>query len=105
VPTEFRLAPPHDFARRRPSESGNLNISQTLIWGAIVWQDSRGWYVGNWDGKMAEQKDNPEAQEKKEVRELRDLKPKKDVKGGGTRNHGHTDKRPPSREIDFMNWD
>jgi hypothetical protein len=53
---------------------------------------------------MAEQKDNPEAQEKKKLKELRDLKPRKDVKGG-TRNHGHTDKRPPSREIDFMNWD
>ena len=53
---------------------------------------------------MAEQKDNPETQDKKELKELRDLKPRKDVKGGA-RNHGHTDKRPPSREIDFLNWD
>ena len=53
---------------------------------------------------MAEQKDNPEAQDKKELKELRDLKPRKEVKGGA-RNHGRTDKRPPSREIDFLNWD
>ena len=53
---------------------------------------------------MAEQKDNPESQDKKELKELRDLKPRKDVKGGAP-SHGHTDKRPPSREIDFMNWD
>jgi len=53
---------------------------------------------------MAEQKDNPEAQDKKELKKLRDLKPRKDVKGGA-RPHGQTDKRPPSREIDFLNWD
>jgi hypothetical protein len=55
---------------------------------------------------MAEQNDNPEAQEKKELRELRDLKPKKDVKGGA-RKPGNGDKRSPSRtgEVDFMNWD
>jgi len=53
---------------------------------------------------MAEQKENPEPQDKKKLKELRDLKPRKDAKGGA-RNHGHTDKRPPSREIDFMNWD
>ena len=55
---------------------------------------------------MAEQKNSPEAQEKKESKELRDLKPKKDVRGGA-RSQGHTVKRPPARtgEIDFMNWD
>lgn len=53
---------------------------------------------------MAEQKNDPEVPEKKERKELRDLKPKKDV-NGGARNQGHADKRPPSREIDFMNWD
>lgn len=53
---------------------------------------------------MAEQKDNPEAKEKKDLKELRDLKPNKEVKGGA-RNHAHSDKRSPSREIDFMNWD
>lgn len=53
---------------------------------------------------MAEQKDTSEAREKKEKKELRDLKAKKDVHGG-VRNHGHSDKRPPSREIDFLNWD
>ena len=53
---------------------------------------------------MAEQKDTLEAQEKKKLKELRDLKPRKDTKAGA-RNHGRTDKRPPSREVDFMNWD
>ena len=53
---------------------------------------------------MAEQKDNSEARDKKKLKELRDLKPRKDVKGGA-RNQGRTDKRPPSREVDFMNWD
>ena len=31
---------------------------------------------------MAEQKDNPEARDKKKQKELRDLKAKKDVNGG-----------------------
>ena len=31
---------------------------------------------------MAEQKDNPKAQDKKELKKLRDLKPRKEVKGG-----------------------
>jgi len=53
---------------------------------------------------MAEQKKNPEVRDEKKLKELRDLKPRKDVKGGA-RNHGRTDKRPPSREVDFMNWD
>lgn len=53
---------------------------------------------------MAEQKKNPEARDEKKLKELRDLKPRKDVKGGA-RNQGRTDKRPPSREVDFMNWD
>ena len=72
----------------------------------MVRQDVRQRSVDNWNGKMAKQKDNPEAQEKKELKELRDLKPKKDVKGG-IRHQGHADKRPSSRtgEIDFMNWD
>jgi hypothetical protein len=86
-----------------PPYLANLRF-QTLIFGSIVQQDSRQGWVDNWNGEMAEQKENPEAQDKKKLKELRDLKPKKDVKGGA-RNHGHTDKRPPSREVDFMNWD
>jgi len=53
---------------------------------------------------MAEQKDNPASRDKKKLKELRDLKPRKDAKAGA-RNQERSDKRPPSREVDFMNWD